>query len=78
MAFRDTLTQDNHGKTPAAQYLADKFADANINFATSAEAPTKTFVDNVITVHNRMLGVPEIRAALQMADHLFGEEDIPF
>ena len=78
MAFREMVTQMQGGRAPGGMALADKFAKAGLKFASTAEPPTKTCIDNVVTIHNRMLAVPHIKAALAEADELFGPEDTPF
>ena len=76
MAFREMVAAG--GKPLGAQALAQKFLDANFEFASTAEAPTKTFIDNVITIHQRMLSVPEIKDALAEADEQLPSEETPF
>ena len=78
MAFREMIAQMQGGRAPGGMALADRFAKAGLKFASTSEPPTKTFIDNVVTIHNRMLSVPHIKAALLEADELFGPEDTPF
>ena len=55
IAFREMAATG--GKPLGAQALAQKFKDA-IVFASTAEAPTKTFIENVTIIHQRMLSMP--------------------
>ena len=57
IAFRE-MAAFVGGKPLGAQTLAQKLIDANFEFASTAEAPTKTFIENVTIIHQRMLSVP--------------------
>ena len=57
MAFRE-MAAFVGGKPLGAQTLAQKLIDANFEFASTAEAPTKTFIENVTIIHQRMLSMP--------------------
>ena len=76
VAFRDSMPPAKTGKLPCAATVAAKFQ--GIRFSTNAEPPTKTFIDNVLTIHTRMLLVPAIKAALQTADEMFDADSTPF
>ena len=77
LSFREMVTAAG-GKPLSAMALAQKFIDANFEFATTAETPTKTFIENVLVINQRMLSVPEIKDALAEADEQLGSEETPF
>ena len=65
------------GGAPGALALAQAFLD-RVKFSKGFEAMTKTFVDNVVSIHDRMLVVPQIRSLLLHVDETFGVDTTPF
>ena len=53
--------------------LLNNNIDAQFQFASTEETPTKIFIDNVLIVYTRMLAIDNIRLALEEADEQLPE-----
>ena len=71
VAFRNR--QKVGGKVPGADKLAKLFLD-NVRFSPDEEQMSKTFIDNCLTVHDRMLQNDQIRSSILYAENKWGKK----
>lgn len=72
--FRNGLKVN--GKVPGADKLASMFLE-NVRFSADEEKMSKTFIDNCLTVHDRLLSDDAIRASILYAENKWGKRS-PF